>query len=170
MRRKSSKNKNMEKSQLTILLIVAGLVLFVIGGGIGIFYQKQITASQIKIAAAETLKAQKVESAVNFLSSKLVTYISATGQVVGVKGRDITLNSGGDTILVHIKDNAPISAPAYDSTMPSIAAAPGGPQIEIENIKTGDSLNVQIKVLPDGQLEGQAIMIIPVINIAPIKK
>ena len=121
-----------------ILLIIAVLFAFVLGGGLGILYQTQKSASQI------------VSPSIKGLSSKvIISSIVARGEVVKIEGKNITLKNEGETLTVNISDNSKI----YSSGK---IVGPG-----IGGIKVGDNLQITLKLLPNSQLEGQLILILP---------
>ena len=133
----------MDNKSIT-LAIVAGLVVFVIGGGLGIFYQKQTDAPQME-------KSAEMQSAINSLSLKTVISITALGKVVSIDGNKIVLSSGKDNLEVIVSDSAKVYS----------LANPASPQAELKDIKTGDNISVNVKLLPNGQLEGRAVVIVP---------
>jgi len=134
----------MNKKQL-VFLIVIGVLLFVLGGVLGVAYDTNKTPQQTKVKT------------VNSLSSKVVSSIVAYGQVVSIEGKNITLNNLGDNLVISIADNAKI----YSLTIPSGAKAPVQSIGEFGDIKQGDSVNVNLKLLTDGQLEGSSVVILP---------
>ncbi len=128
----------MEKKQLTIL-IIAGALIFLIGGGLGV-------ASQLSAVR------QKVRTeAFDILSSKVITSVSAYGKVTKIEGRDITLNNLGDNLSVSMPDNVKVYS-FVDSSQQAAA---------FEDIKIGDSINATLKLLPTGGYEGLSIIIFP---------
>ncbi|OGZ73099.1 MAG: hypothetical protein A2998_03345 [Candidatus Staskawiczbacteria bacterium RIFCSPLOWO2_01_FULL_37_25b] len=128
--------------------IIPIIVALILGGAIGIFFQFQKDAPQVK-KSGEVIKS---------LSSKVVPSIVAFGRVSKIDGRNITLDYNGDNITINIGDDAKI----YTS---SNQGEGGGQEIiSFENIKTGDNLSINLKVLPDGQLQGQSIIILNPVN------
>ncbi len=143
----------MDRKNLIILHVASGLLILIIGAGLGFFYQ-------IKMGAVPQKEVPKVE-AVQKLSSKVIPSIAAYGEVTNIDGRNITLTFGGDSLTVKIRDNAQVYLPTTYSkdskgntvTLPQQAA-------KFADIKTGDNLSVVIKLLPDGQIEGQLVIIL----------
>ena len=128
-----------------VLLIVILLVIFVIGAGLGIFFQMQKDAPKIKSA----------NLLINTLSSKAVPSIVAFGKVTSINGKNITLSFNGGSVTIKINDNAVVSsmsANAQDKSAPQ--------KITFSQIKIGDTLNISIKVFSDGQLLGQSVIIV----------
>lgn len=148
---------------LISLLIMGAVFIFILGGGSGVLYQKQKDPTQKEILPSE--KDQKTESAIKALSSKVVPSIVSYGEVANIEGRNITLNYGGDSLIVRVKDDAQIFSFAQTAPLKKgDIAATTRQKVEFEKIKKGDNLNIIIKLLPDGQLEGQMVTIMPSFN------
>ena len=142
----------METSK-TILFVIIILVVFLIGGGIGILYQ----SNQSNISGSQ---AQKNAVVVKDLSSNLVPSVVAYGQVADIQGKELTLSFSGDTLKVLIRDDAQIStigglAPSAKTTTSNQAG------LNFSDIKTGDSVSVNMKLSADGVWEGVAVFILP---------
>lgn len=134
------------KKQIAILIAV-GLVLLAMGVALGIFLPKPLALENLtKIKAA------------NNLSSKVVSSIVAYGQVESINGRDIILSNLGDNLAISISNSAKV----YSFVIKKGATAPVQQPVEFENIKVGDKVNVAVKILPSGQLEGSSVIILPV--------
>lgn len=146
----------MNKNFIILLIIVAAAALVVLGGASGIVYQKQQNAPQIE-------KAQKAESAIKTLSSKVVSSINSYGQVESINGKNIILTNNGDSITIKILDKATIYSLIPENTSGQKTAS-GRRQIEFKDIKKNDTLNIVLKVLPDGQFESQMVVVLPNIN------
>lgn len=127
-----------EKKIAVIIPIIAALIM---GGAIGIYFQFQKDAPKLNIA----------RNVIKSLSSKVVPSIVAFGKVSKIDGRNITLDYNGDSITISIINDAQI----YGSS-----GQDGQTAESFENIKMGDNLSVNLKVLPDGQLQGQSIIIL----------
>lgn len=141
------------KTILIVLLLLAVLVIFVLGGGVGVFYQTQKDSPLLA-------QAERAEATVKNLSSKTVLSIVAYGQVTNIQGRDITISYLGDSLIVRVKENSMIySLVAPSVTQKGATAASTQQQAEFKDIKKGDNLNIVLRLLPDGQLEGSTVMI-----------
>jgi len=134
-----------EKKIAVIVPIIAALI---IGGAIGVYFQFQKDAPKLNIA----------RNVIKSLSSKTVPSIVAFGKASKIEGRNITLDYNGDTITIGISDDAQI----YTSSNQTAGATPTASLLE--NIKIGDDLSVNLKVLPDGQLQGQSVIILNFAN------
>ncbi len=132
-----------------IVLIIVVLAVFVLGGGVGIFFQTQKDAPLLK-------KAEEMEAAVKKLSSKVIASTVAYGEVTKIEGRNITLKYGEETLTIKIKDNAPIYSFAQNKEKIPVQQA-----AKFEDIKTADNLNIALKLLSDGSLESQSVIILP---------
>ena len=142
----------MDKKILIILHVVSGLFLLILGGGMGIFYQTQK-------AVVPPKEVPKVE-AVQKLSSKVIPSITAYGTITNIDGRNVTLTFGGDSLTVKIWNDAKIYLPAT-STKDSKGNTVVLPQqtAKFADIKKGDNVSIILKLLPDGQIEGQLVII-----------
>lgn len=131
-----------------IILIVAGVLIFLIGGGLGILSQTQSKVEKVK---TET---------VNNLASKVVSSIVAYGQVKNISGRDITLSNLGDDLVISVANNAPVYA---FTTVKSKTGVVSQVQqvVGFEIIKIGDKINSTIKLLSTGKFEGESVIILP---------
>lgn len=136
-----------------VLWLILILVIFVLGGVFGILYQTQKNSPLLE-------KAAQLEAVIKDLSSKTVLSIVAYGQVTNIQGRNITLTYAGDTLTVRIKEDSMIySLVTVPAAQKGAAATSTQQKAEFKNIKNGDNLNVTLKLLPDGQLEGSTVMI-----------
>lgn len=135
------------KNQLVNFIIV-GIVCFLLGGGIGII-SMQNASQRTKIEAA------------NSLSSKVVSSIVAYGQVKSINGRNITLSNLGDELSILIADNAQVYSFSAPVAGKNGVVAPVQQIIKFGDIKIGDSVNVSVKLLPSGQIQGTSIIILP---------
>ena len=154
---------------LIFLLIIIGVIIFTVGGGgLGILYQKQKDASQIeKLQARESV----LNSVVKRLSSKLIQSIASYGKVSKIEGRNVTLTFEGESLTIKVREEALIFS--FTQTLGRSLTGEAAPlkkgdtvittrqKVELKDIKLGDDLGINIKLLPDGQLEGQFITIVP---------
>jgi len=133
----------MSKISLIVLSIALGLVIFVIGGGMGIVYQSQIPASTDKNSSINS----DCSSLINVLSSDLVSIINIYGKVtsINIENGYIALSLGDNNLVVKVKDNTRISLLTEMGT--------------IRDIKTGDYLSVMAKLLSDGTIEAKSISV-----------
>jgi hypothetical protein len=142
----------MEKKNL-IILIILGFIIFILGGGLGILYQQQKEV----LPSKDILKVQAVQT----LSSKVIPSIAAFGTVTNISGRNLTLVSGNDSLTVKISDGAQIFLPATTTTDKNGKVVTSPQQaVSFSEIKNGNNVSVNLKLLPDGQIEGQMVSII----------
>ncbi len=147
----------MSKPIAVVLFIILAIAIFVIGGGLGVLYQTQ----QNTVApVANTQCTEKMALAVKALSSQLVSSIIAYGQVENINGRNITLSSEGKNLTVSIENNATISLVVASAKNSQTTTK----TMTLQDIKKGDSLNIDLKVSPDGSLSGRRIYILPVVK------
>jgi len=146
----------MSKSLISSLAVIV-IFVFILGCGAGIFYQSKKDASQFDTLQSGNIQSQNTQSVIKDLSSKVVLSSTAYGQVSSINGRDITLTYEKDSLKIKVKDDVIIYAP----TKENFSGVGDQPQVQFENIKEGDNLNVSFKLLSNGTLEGQVITIIP---------
>jgi hypothetical protein len=140
----------MDRKNLTIIIVVA-----VIGVIIGLVLG--ISLSQKGIS--NNSQSNKFESAVKALSSKVIPSIIAYGQVTKIENKNITLTYNKETLTIPLTQSTSI----YSFVAPeagSKATAPTQKKSSFSEIKVGDSLNITIKLLPDGTIEGQSVIIL----------
>jgi hypothetical protein len=101
----------------------------------------------------------KKAASVEVLSSPLIPSIVAYGRAIETNGRSITLAYGGSTMNITVKDGAEISS--FKVSDDSLTMATTQKAVDFSEIKPGDTLNIIIKVLPDGQLQGESVIIFP---------
>lgn len=135
-----------------IVLLIIGIFLFILGGVLGMLYQfngKTIGITPSSGAFETTIKA---------LGSKVVSpsSINAYGKVTNIQGRSVTFVREGDSATVVVKDNSQI----FSFVKPAdSASAPIQQKASFKDIKVGDSINVNLKILPDGQLEATTVIL-----------
>ena len=145
---------------LIFLLIIGAVFIFVLGGGIGVLYQTQQSAPQVE-------KLQTIEASIKGLSSKVIPSINAYGQVTKIEGRNITLDFKGEILTLKIKDDAQILSFVKLVSSEENTSGIDNQQTDFEEIKNGDNLNISIKFLPEGTLEGQSVIILPTVPPQP---
>ena len=133
----------MTDTKKILIFIIIGLVVFAVGGGAGVLYQQEKEPP-----AAQLEKEDFVKKA---LSSKLIPLITAYGLVSDINGKDIILTSGGDSIKIKIRNDAPVYL---------FESLPDQKKGRLEDLKKGDSISVNLKFLENSQIEGLAIVLI----------
>ena len=137
------------KVLITITLIIGGLALLIVGCFIGILFQTQKTAPQLKQAEA--------------ISSKVISTIIAVGEVTNISERNVTLVSEKEKLTIFVRENARIISfvyPEVEEGEEGILTGPVRERIEFKDIKVGDNLNVDLKILPDGGLETISVIVL----------
>ena len=132
----------MNKITLIVSSIIIALVIFVAGGGLGVFYQAQKDAPQL----------EKTTAVLKNPSSKVISTATAYGKVEKIEGKNITLSYGGDSIVIGATDNTKVYSYSDKSARQ---------EVEYSTIKKGDNIDITIKILPDGGLNAEAIFILP---------
>jgi hypothetical protein len=136
--------------QITIL-IIAGVLLLLLGAGVG------------ALLSRASLQQTKV-NAVNSLASRVISSIVAYGQVKNINGRNITLSNLGDDLTITVADSAQIYSfvtPSTTDKNKTATTAPVQQTVGFGNVKVGDNINMTIRLLPTGQLEGASVIILP---------
>ena len=137
-----------------ILLTICGLVIFVLGAGLGIFYQMRQSppqaTQQSQIQNTVLLKTLSSE-----LSSKVIP-LYAEGSVTNIESTNIVLDFEGSKLLIPISKTAKINLfmPAVGSKRAYYQSA------QFSDIKVGDRLNITLNLSPDYKLEGQLVNIL----------
>ena len=140
----------MDRKNLTIIIVVA-VVAVIIGLALGMNLSPK--------SVAEKSQSTKFESAVKALSSKVIPSIIAYGQVSKIENKNITLTYNKETLTIPLTQSTSIYsfvAPATGSK----TATPTQKKAAFSEIKVGDSLNITLKLLPDGTIEGQSVIIL----------
>jgi preprotein translocase subunit YajC len=132
---------NIDNKKQLAIIITAGIIIFLIGGILGIF-----------IYRLQNKNIVENKKAVSSLSSKVVSSVVVYGQVKSINGKSITLSNLGDDLTIIIADNAQVF---------SFATATVQQKVNFEDIKVGDSVNISVKLLSTGQLEGLSVIILP---------
>ncbi len=77
-----------KKTLIILILVLAGVILFLIGLWVGVDRRGMFSSQTTKTSLVSTL------------SSKVVSSITASGRVTQVQGNTVTLNSGGDSLTI----------------------------------------------------------------------
>ncbi len=130
-----------------VFMVIAALVVFILGGGVGMLFSSQGGANQITPAQEGVLK---------ILASKVIPSIVAYGEVTNISGKNVTVSYAGDSATVTVADNAQV----YSFLQQAGSAAPNQQKTDFAAIKKGDTLNIALKLLADGTLQGQSVIIL----------
>jgi hypothetical protein len=142
----------MNKILLVVLLIIWTAIVFVLGGGLGVFYQTQKNAPMLE-------KFPVLESIVNNLSSSTMSTILVSGKVSNIYGRYVTINNKGTGLTVKIMEDAKITSLVASDVLVDGKYPILSKTATFEDIKKGDNVRINIKVLSDGKIEGDFLMI-----------
>lgn len=150
----------MSKTTLTTLLIVLGLIIFAIGGGLGVFFQQQTSQLPVQQTSIKPQAGQNADL-LRILSSSLISPIVAHGNVAGINGRNVSLNFGGTNLTVKINQDAKVySFSASSGQAQTSKSSTTQPEGKFEDIKVGDSVNITLQLLPDGTMGGKLVSIL----------
>jgi len=149
----------MNKRKL-ILLIVGILFVFILGGGSGVYYKTQEEAEGLRQNQSQ------MEIASNFVNSFEALEYSAIvvfGDVVSIDNNkreiEIAVREIDKSFKIKIKEGTNI----YYSKLPySSEETTVDEKLNptLEDIKIGDRLNINIKLLSNGKIESQSIAIL----------
>jgi len=132
----------MESKKLYILISVAILIAFVVGLSLGIFYQANKVSPQI----------QQTENIMKSISSEVINAVVAFGFVSGVSdGRVVTLSYNGENLDIVLQESAKINL--YEGTEKK--------EVQFQDIKIGDKVNVTAEIGKDGSIQGNMMIIFP---------
>ncbi len=133
------------KVLIPILAIIGGVVLLALGCYLGIVIQIQKTPKPLDL----------------LLLDKILS-ITASGLITNISERTITLTQAEESLTIPIREDAKIVA----YVTPETEGAPlERKEINLEDIEVGNYLSVSIKILPEGQLEGVDVTVLPVVFI-----
>jgi len=134
------------------MLLVIGLILFIfiLGAGTGVVFQAQKNAPRLK-------NADKNIAVIKSLSSKAVPSIVAYGQVAKVDGKNVTISYMSDSVTVHIADSAQVYSFAKTGAKGTSSTQQNA---NFTDIKKGDTVSINLKLLADGTLEGSTVNIL----------
>lgn len=134
----------MSKSLSSVLVIIVLVIAFAIGTVFGMFVQVQKDGPQID-QASETLR---------MLTSNAIPSVVVYGQITGINGRTVTVSFNGDTAVVTLRDNAAISSfSGQAGTIPQAT--------DLSQVQQGQTASISAKVLADGSLQGESLIILP---------
>ena len=134
----------MNNKKQSVIWIIVCIVLFLLGLWFGSMRHNQNKTQTQKLQAATSL------------SSKVISSITAYGQVTSIQGDTITLNNLGDNLPIIITSNARI----FSFTAPS-KGSPAQQTASFSNIKVGNNVNVVMNLSSDGQMQGTSVIILP---------
>jgi len=140
-------------SKNLVLIIIIALVFFVLGGGAGVYFISQTPLTKEGAANQIALKT---------LSSKVIPSIVAYGEVTNISGKNVTVAYAGDSATVAIANSAQV----YSFIQQAGSASPTQQKTDFAAIKKGDTLNIALKLLADGTLQGQSVIILKTAAVA----
>lgn len=130
--------------------LIFGLVCLILGGVTGFLYKTlQVLPQQL------SPQMEKATATIKDLSSKIIVSSVAYGQVSKIESRNITLWQNGDSLKINIPESIPIYSFVNNSEGKSVQI-----KVDFKAVKVGDTLNIVIKVLPDGQIKSQSVLIL----------
>ena len=134
-----------------IVSLILVILIFLSGLGIGMSYQSK------KVAPSQTQN-QISSKSIELLTSHVISPMIARGKVIKIDDKDVTLNYQKDNRIIKISDTARVSLLVLSATQKKSYV---NKQVTFEDIKMNDNVEVSVRVLPDGQIEGFNIVILP---------
>jgi len=145
------------KTNQIILIIIGGLILvglfFVFGYQLG---QKSVVQLEQK-SVEEKMAEEKTEVVVpEFLTSKVVQkwHAVASGEVVEISGRTLTLRYKGDTLTIPISDAAKIYLLGAEEKKEKAES------VRFEEIRVGNKVDISVAIV-EGNLITEVVNILP---------
>jgi len=140
----------MKKNQI-ISIIIGALILAGLVGG----FSYQLGQKSVGVAYETSLP--------NVLESKVIQRWSglAAGRIIEISGRNVTLSSGEETIDISIREDAPVYRVVLVKGETETPAPAAREEVEFEDVKVGDRVNVSCLLKTDAPLEGIAVTILP---------
>jgi len=130
------------------ILITSGILIFFLGYGLGNILQVKVCDQKV------------TTEAVNILSSKIITSVTAYGRITKIDGTNVTLNSLGEDLIILIPDSARV----YSFLTADGKQASTQQIVKFEDLKIGNSINVSLKLLPSGKFEAASVIILPTVE------
>ncbi len=143
--------------KIIILSFILAFLIFILGGGAGVFYQQQNCLVNAEKSTEKT-NTDVFEKTVKDLSSQTIYFIVAYGDVTDIQDRNITINNNEENLTVKIKEDAKITS----FNVPAVGTSSSDTETpaKFEDIKNGNNLRIYLKVFSDGQVSGESVMII----------
>ena len=132
----------------TLWLVILGIAILLVGGGLGVVYQKSTSSPSTANTAAS-------QDFLTKLNSKVISSMVAYGDVTKVSGKAITLTTEGQSLTVTMKDNATYTmrVPATSTTKASSKKA------TLSDVKVGNKINISLDLSDTGELLGTSSFI-----------
>ena len=144
----------MQKKNLLITIIVV-LVLIGLSFSCGYSLKERSLPIQEKSKLAELEKAKVIQSWI----------VTATGEIINISERTLTLTAEEESLAIPIKENAKIISVFVTETPAEFVE--GAPieteekEIKFEDLKVGDNVSIIAEVKPSGELEGTNVSVLP---------
>ena len=149
---------------MNLKIVLLSIILVLLSLGLGIAGGMFISQSNDTTTLPQ-IGQQSMVQAIKDLSSKVVPSLSAYGTVTKIDGQSVTLSYQGDSMVLPIKPDAKVyslaASPTTVRTGSTAKSASTTQQIAFQNIKIGDNLSVNFKVLSSGNLEGFSAIVLP---------
>jgi len=101
------------------------------------------------------------KTALEMVSSKVITSISAYGIVSNINGKTITLDNLGESLNIEVPASARIFAFYIPDNSDSENVAPEQKTVDFSTIKVGDKVNASVSLLQDLKIGATSVVILP---------
>lgn len=159
----------MENKPLIITLLIVGIIGLAIGYLGGILSQGEKIAAPV--ASTEEIL-RKASNLIKIMSSEMIPSLVAIGKIANISGKTITLKAhnskeGGLTIPIEITENTQFASFTFPSKENGKDApiTPIREEIEFKDIKVGNDVNINFKIMPDNTFQGVSVIVFPPIPI-----
>ena len=130
-----------------ILIVAGAIILLMVGALLGLLYQMQNTVPQPQ------QQVEQPDPLLGILSSNTVSSIVAQGKISQIQGDAITITSD-KSLTARVTSNTSINLIKDDSKGEK-------QQVALKDLKIGDSVTLNLKLLPNKQFEAFFIFIQP---------
>lgn len=130
-----------------ILIVAGAIILLMVGALLGLLYQMQNTVPQPQ------QQVEQPDPLLGILSSNTVSSIVAQGKISQIQGDTITITSD-KSLTARVTSNTSINLIKDDSKGEK-------QQVALKDLKIGDSVTLNLKLLPNKQFEAFFIFIQP---------
>lgn len=137
----------MNKLLLFIIILAVAVAIFMGGMVVGVYYFPNLA----KGGATININVPSKNNEKSILDSKVVSVIQLSGKVTAINGKELTIDSSGESMKFLVKDNANIIFNNREKEMYETKS--------FSDIKVGNDLSVGTKLVSEGKLEAFSILI-----------
>lgn len=143
----------MKKDFLILITVIGGIILLVLGFNLGSsFVQKKLSQIETKTHPLADLLGSKVIKSMD---------IVASGEIAEISGRNLILAQEEDSLTISIDENSSIQRSILSEETSESPKPVAIEEVEFEDIKKGDKVDISCQLKADGSLEGKVVTILP---------